>query len=50
MIKSIGWRIALTATAAAGFISVAGAISAASGPGALPGGHPDLRAGFGSHP
>ena len=32
MTKSIGWRIALTATAAAGFISVAGAISAASGP------------------
>lgn len=32
MTKSIAWRIALTATAAATFVSVAGTISAASGP------------------
>lgn len=32
MTKNIGWRLGLTATAVAAFVSVAGAISAASGP------------------
>ena len=32
MTKNIGWRIALTVTAAAAFVSMAGTISAASGP------------------